>query len=150
MLKIAVNGTVYVNLEDFPDVNRKLSVPVSFDCGIPILQIRRLWLDLLAQLAQRPIVDRFVLWCTDTTDSNYVRMLRCQDPILALFFNKRGKKHTTACLRWWSPSAHGSGIGGSPLYSGHSGQIFTYLNIPHPNIQPVQQKVYFLSRPKKV
>lgn len=28
-----------VNLEDFPDVNRKLSVPVSFDGGIPILQI---------------------------------------------------------------------------------------------------------------
>jgi hypothetical protein len=53
-----------VNLEDFPDVNRKLSVPVSFDGGIPILQIhttdsyyrfilqiRRLWLDLLPQLA---------------------------------------------------------------------------------------------------
>ncbi|KOS39299.1 hypothetical protein ACN38_g9862 [Penicillium nordicum] len=41
----------------------------------------------------------------------------------------------------WSPSAHGSGVGGSPLYSGHSGQKFTHLNIPHPNIQPVQQKV---------
>jgi hypothetical protein len=26
---------------------------------------------------------------------------------------KIGKqKHTRACLRWWSPSAHGSGVGG--------------------------------------
>ena len=35
-------------------------------------------------------------------------------------------------------------VGGSPLYLGHRGQIFTHLNLPHPNIQPVQQKVYFL------
>ncbi|KAJ6093982.1 hypothetical protein N7467_002827 [Penicillium canescens] len=32
-------------------------------------------------------------------------------------------------------------MGGSPLYSVHLGQIFTHLNIPHPNIQPVQQKL---------
>jgi hypothetical protein len=44
------------------------------------------------------------------------------------------KKHTIVSLRWWSPSARGSGMGGSPLYLGHLGQIFTYLNIPHPNI----------------
>ena len=29
------------------------------------------------------------------------------------------QKHTTACLRPWSPSTHGSGIVGSPLYSRH-------------------------------
>jgi hypothetical protein len=31
-------------------------------------------------------------------------------------------------------------VGGSPLYSGHSGQIFTHLNIPHPNIQPYSKR----------
>lgn len=74
-LKIVANGAGYVNYVKVPDGDEKASVPVGFDDDIPMedeLRIRRLLLELFPQLAQRPIVDKFVCWCTDTADSNYV------------------------------------------------------------------------------
>lgn len=73
LLKISANSAGYVNHVDTQ--GRKASIPSASNAGIPVedeARIRQLVREIFPYLAARPLVHKFICWCGDTVDSNYI------------------------------------------------------------------------------
>lgn len=74
LLKIASNCAGYVNYVD-GGRGKKISVPMTTTNDIPKAdqdRIRALLRETFPALAERPLIQKFICWCADTIDSEYV------------------------------------------------------------------------------
>jgi sarcosine oxidase / L-pipecolate oxidase len=73
LIKLSANGAGYTNNITAPGI--LASVPTSSNDGIPKEDeelIRRLIRETMPQFSKRELVNKFICWCGDTSDSDYI------------------------------------------------------------------------------
>ncbi|PMD37706.1 FAD dependent oxidoreductase [Hyaloscypha variabilis F] len=73
LIKLSANGAGYTNITS--NAGTQASVPTSSNEGIPKEDeelIRRLIQEAMPQFSRRELVNKFICWCGDTSDSDYI------------------------------------------------------------------------------